>query len=283
MVEKYQLHWLNQTGNNQIVSNAFEQANKKSFKDLMAFSKKFKEEKVAWMFLEEDFDKIATFIISYPSSMKIAIKDETLPELEKMLAAKYFDIEEKALISLATGKINLNVKDSLGFTGFHLACSHGRKQLVEIMVRNSSRLKIDLDAKTYDDSTGFMLACMKNHPEVIEILMENSVAKKIDLNVKDNKGYTGFHLACSHGSTHLVEILARNSDLCQIDLNAKTSAGHTGFMLACMKNHSEVIEILMKHSAAKKIDLNARNNAGRTAFHLICYGGYYYQADCHVG
>ena len=65
MVEKYQLHWLNEKGKNETVSNAFEQANKKSFKELMAFSEKFKEENLSWMF-QEDFDKIAAFIVSHP-------------------------------------------------------------------------------------------------------------------------------------------------------------------------------------------------------------------------
>ena len=80
MVEKYQLHWLNQKGKNKILSNAFEQANKKSFKDLMAFSKKFKTENFEWMFLEEDFDKISKFIITYPDTMKVTIKEEKLPD-----------------------------------------------------------------------------------------------------------------------------------------------------------------------------------------------------------
>ena len=80
MAEKFQLHWLNQKGTNKILSNALEQANKKSFKDLMAFSKKFKEENFEWMFLEEDFDKISTFIISYADSMKITIKEKNLPD-----------------------------------------------------------------------------------------------------------------------------------------------------------------------------------------------------------
>ena len=79
MVEKYQLHWLNQKGTNEIVSNAFEQASKKSFKELMAFSEKFKEENLGWMF-QEDFVEIATFIVSHPKSMKIAIKEKNLPD-----------------------------------------------------------------------------------------------------------------------------------------------------------------------------------------------------------
>ena len=74
MVEKYQLHWLNQKGTNEIV-----QANKKSFKELMAFSEKFKEENLSWMF-QEDFDEIAAFIASHPKSMKVAIKEKNLPD-----------------------------------------------------------------------------------------------------------------------------------------------------------------------------------------------------------
>ena len=80
MVDKYQLLWLKQKGTNKILNNAFEQANKKSFQDLMAFSKKFKEENFEWMFLEEDFDKISNFIISYPDTMKVTIKEEKLPD-----------------------------------------------------------------------------------------------------------------------------------------------------------------------------------------------------------
>ena len=79
MVERYQLHWLNQKGHNETVSNAFEQANKKSFKELMAFSEKFKEENLSWMF-QEDFDEIATFIVSHSKSMKVAIKEKNLPD-----------------------------------------------------------------------------------------------------------------------------------------------------------------------------------------------------------
>ena len=42
-------------------------------------------------------------------------------------------------------KINLNIIDSSGLTGFHRACYHGHLDVVKIFIENAEALKIDLN------------------------------------------------------------------------------------------------------------------------------------------
>ena len=43
--------------------------------------------------------------------------------------------------------IDLNAKDEDGMTAFHLACTRGRKNIVEMIIDNAESFKIDLTKK----------------------------------------------------------------------------------------------------------------------------------------
>ena len=54
--------------------------------------------------------------------------------------------------------IDLNAKNFLDITGFHLACYNGKDTTVEIIMDNADASNIDLKAKTKLGKTGFQLA-----------------------------------------------------------------------------------------------------------------------------
>jgi len=54
--------------------------------------------------------------------------------------------------------IDLNVKDIIGWTAFHLACVSGKTSIVEVLMDNSEHFENDLASKDNQGRTGFMLA-----------------------------------------------------------------------------------------------------------------------------
>ena len=68
--------------------------------------------------------------------------------------------------------INLSVKDDEGMTAFHLACSRGRKNIVEMIIDKAKSCKIDLTEKDSLGRTGFQQAKDYGDNDVVNIIKE---------------------------------------------------------------------------------------------------------------
>ena len=79
------------------------------------------------------------------------------------------------------------------------ACEKGHSEIAEMKMKNSSDLKIDLNIKDIYGHTGFHRACNNGHSEIAEIIMKKSSELKLDLNIKDKCGSTAFQRACGNG------------------------------------------------------------------------------------
>ena len=202
---------------------------------------------------------------------------------------------------------NKNIKNEKGQTSFHLACMHGRSEIVQVLLENidpeinintkdnHSRLldlvnifmenaaklsfddhNIDINAKSYYGCTGFNLACQKGHSDVVKLLMENAVAFCIDLKAKDHSGKTAFLWACLFGNADVVKIIMENAANVNIDidLNAKDYYERTAFLSACEEGHTDVVKIFMENAATFVIDINAKDKSGSTGFQLACESGF---------
>ena len=196
-----------------------------------------------------------------------------------------------------------NIKTEHDQTSFHLACMHGRSEIVQLLLKNidpeinikaennHSRLLdlvnifmenaanlsfnnhgIDINAKTKLGRTALHLACIYGHSDVVKLLIENTVAFCIDLNVKDNSGKTAFLWACFFGHLDVVKIIMKNAANVNIDLNTKDNYDKTAFLCACQKGHTDVIKIFMENAAT--IDINTKDKSGSTGFHWACESGF---------
>ena len=54
--------------------------------------------------------------------------------------------------------IDLNIKDRIGETGFHLACIKGKTSIVEMIIDNAESSNIDLSITTWKRKTAFQIA-----------------------------------------------------------------------------------------------------------------------------
>ena len=183
-----------------------------------------------------------------------------------------------------------NIMNEYGENSFHLACMHGRINIVQLLLLKNNDLKININAKdnhsidfiakTKIGNTAFYLACRHGHLDVAKVLMENADALGIDLNdTIGNIRLTVFHWACLYGLTDVVKIFMENASMYGIDLNAKDAMfnaaaqcnyGWTAFHIACRAGCTDVVKIFMDNAAALSLDLNAKGWNGKTAFHIAC-------------
>ena len=74
-----------------------------------------------------------------------------------------------------------------------------RSKIADILIQKSVELSIDLNAKDSLNDTAFHLACMDANSKIAEILIQKSDEFDIELNAKDADGLTAFHSACREG------------------------------------------------------------------------------------
>jgi ankyrin len=160
----------------------------------------------------------------------------------------------------------LNVQDKDGQTAFHLACTNGHLNVVEIFMKKSYLLGIDLTIQDFHGSTGFHLACQN---ETAEIIMKNHIYD-LNINARDNLGQTPFHNACLFRNYKVAKWMMDSATQLKIDFNTQNYYGNTALHLACLANSSKIVQLLLKILLEHNIDWNIRNNNGSTAFHLAC-------------
>ena len=82
-----------------------------------------------------------------------------------------------------------NIRNENGQTSFHLACMHGRLEIVQLLLKN-------IDIRTEDNHSRLL--------DLVNIFMENAAKLSfdnhgIDINAKTKLGHTALHLACIYG------------------------------------------------------------------------------------
>ena len=76
-----------------------------------------------------------------------------------------------------------------------------------------------MNARTHKGQTALMWACHYGHKEVVQLLLDNSSERNIDLNAKDSYGWTAFIYACKYGRKAVVKLLVEHSKTKGIDIS----------------------------------------------------------------
>ena len=76
-------------------------------------------------------------------------------------------------------------------------------------------MKIDLNAKNNVGQSAFHMASRWGCINVVKMIMEGSTILNIDLNTKNNAGRTAFHMA---SNKEVYELMLNNADTFKIDI-----------------------------------------------------------------
>lgn len=127
--------------------------------------------------------------------------------------------------------LDINVCNAEGFTALHIACLHGKTEVVRILIQNGANLNIS----TKKGLTPLHLACQTQRNEIIGIIARN---KDCNINQQDIRGNTSLHYACYANDSRISEILVKNG----ADISVKNSTGksplqeaHDKFMFSLVK------------------------------------------------
>ena len=71
MEEEFQSNWLNQRGQDQILTNAFEEAREEDFQTLSDMRQKFEGKRLDWILSMTKYPKISEFIMTYNTVFNI--------------------------------------------------------------------------------------------------------------------------------------------------------------------------------------------------------------------
>ena len=160
---------------------------------------------------------------------------------------------------------------NFGMIGFLYACRDGNLEIVELLMKYSTRMNLDLNTLNVYNISALHLACYWGHEDVAKRLIEESTKLKLNLNTQDTWGYTAFHVACKFGRTNIVKIMLDHSESMSLCFSLKTHrSAQTGFHFACHAGHDKIILMLMEKSKFLKLDLTSKNRWGKTGIQLHC-------------
>ncbi|XP_078198594.1 ankyrin repeat domain-containing protein 18B isoform X2 [Callithrix jacchus] len=170
---------------------------------------------------------------------RAAIKGDTA-EVERCLMRRSRDVD---------------ARDRKGRTPLHLACAHGRVEVVTLLVSRNCR--IDIDDRL--NRTPLMKAVHGQEEACSIILLEHGA----NPNIQDVFGNTALHYAVYNSVTSLAEKL--------LSYHANTEAinkeGNTPLLLAVICKRQKMVKFLVKNQA----NVHAVDNFNRTALMLASY------------
>lgn len=159
---------------------------------------------------------------------------------------------------------DLSMLDGAGRNPLHLACIHGRHNVVQYLLEQG----LSPNVPTKDDlSSPLILAASNGHSKCVEILLERGA----DLVGQDKRGWTALHSACDLGHRNVIESLVKFGELRHIRyLDMKTESGWTVLHNAARKGDLEVFKFLLRF----RCNINEPCKSGWTVLHIAVERGH---------
>jgi ankyrin repeat protein len=189
--------------------------------------------------------------------------------------------------------VDINFKNSLGYTPLMQACIQEYSEVVEILLKNGADINAtDNDGKSalswlvevstfqphsyareletlfnkklslYDPS--FRQQCdsiadkwNSQTLKTLDLLIESEA----DVDIIDIQGYTPLMRACQTGHCDILERLL----LEDVNMDIRNNEGDTALMIATKMGHCDIVESLLLEDVGIDIDINIKNNEGDTA------------------
>ncbi len=118
-----------------------------------------------------------------------------------MRSSRYGDVlGVRALLNLG---VNVNMKDSDGWTALIIASLFGQLEIVKVLLENGA----DVNMKGLHGMTALMLATKAGHLEAVKVLLD----KEADVSIKANDGQTALSIAKELGNNEVAKLLINSS------------------------------------------------------------------------
>jgi ankyrin repeat protein len=186
-------------------------------------------------------------------------KEQAAQELEKLnLKVQSDDFvrsaergDAKALLLFFEAGIDVNARNSDGYTALMAAAKNGQVEVVNKLLEQ----KANVDIKGYSGLTALMLAAENNRLSIVKTLL----SRNADPNLQDNNGWTALMKAVYRGNTECVLAIADRS---RQEVNR-------GLLVAALMGHKETAKALLDRGA----EIDSRAEDGRTPLMLAASKG----------
>ena len=155
-------------------------------------------------------------------------------------------------------EIDVNYRDTKGYTGLALAATTTHISIVKILLNY-----VDVDLPNNIGSTPLIIAAEGGKDEIVmEMLKYNA-----DWRLQNHDGHTAFMKAVIHGHAQVVKVLLAHKALEQIADDSRRTAMH----IACSAEETKPDMIDLLHE--QRFELDAKDDRGRTPLHYACRVG----------
>ena len=139
-------------------------------------------------------------------------------------------------VLLATGQVDVDLKDNSGRTPLIWAAANGHEAIVKVLLATG---QVDVDSK--DNSYGrtpLIWAAENGHEAIVKVLLATG---QVDVDSKDYSGRTPLSRAAENGHEAIVKVLLATG---QVDVDSKSNLGRTPLIWAAAKGHEGVVRLL---------------------------------------
>ncbi|XP_031632850.1 serine protease persephone-like [Contarinia nasturtii] len=148
--------------------------------------------------------------------------------------------------------VNVNNKNSDGWTPLITASFFGKNDVINVLIRNGANIN---DKSNYG-YTGLHVAVQQNKEETVDFLLKHGS----DINTINNDDWTPLISAVDGGLLNMTKLLIRNG----ASIDKQTKFGYTALHISVQKGNAELVEMLLKNQADKSI----KNNDGVSPMEL---------------
>ena len=139
---------------------------------------------------------------------------------------------------------DINWGNSGGWTGLHLSCDYGRKEIVEYLI---SHPKINVNKEERDGETPLYRACWNGKDEIVKILLKD---ERVNVNKESKDGQTPLHSACWNGKEEIVKILFASGR--EIDTTKKPNTKTTAAEIARKEGEEQIAKLVDEYAKNPK-------------------------------
>jgi ankyrin repeat protein len=174
-------------------------------------------------------------------SIRLIKRDNKLASLDdKGRSALWYSadggLEQTSAALIASGKIDLNSKDSRGYSALAQAVGKGHTAIVRKLIDQGA----DINIRTNAGNTILMLAILAKNSDIVQLLLTQAV----DINARDNVGDTALMLAAGSGQNEILEKLIDAG----ADMQLRNEEDLNAFQIASNSGHQKTAEILRERS-----------------------------------
>lgn len=195
--------------------------------------------------------------MSEPQPLSWPVIELTAEQRKELLIKEVLDYASSGNLvpfieNVVNGKLEIDQKDSQGFTVIHLAVLQGKLEFVQNLL---DRAACPVDLPSGSNQTPLILACSKGYINTIKMLLDRGAS----IEHKDEFGLTPLLTSIQYGQIPTLLLLINRGG----NIEAEDKNGNGAVHWAAYRNQVSMLRVLK----AIGLDLNKKDSCGRNALH----------------